>query len=109
MSELKPPKKIYLQMLDEDGEEPEETTWCEDELYDTDIAYVLQSSLTVAQEENAVLRHIIQDFKAGFEHDIFGVLPNGNVACGYDEGTVRGNEFLQNLRERYQSALNGGK
>lgn len=43
--ELKPPKKIYLQMLDEDGEEQYEITWCEDEINDTDIAYVLAAEL----------------------------------------------------------------
>lgn len=34
------PKKIYLQVLDEDGEIPDEVTWCEDRLYVTDIKYV---------------------------------------------------------------------
>jgi len=69
----------------------------------------LQSALTTAQEENKRLAEIIQDFKIGFELDIFGVLPNGNEAFGYDEGIVRGNEYLDKLIERFQSALNGGK
>lgn len=32
--------KIYLQVKDEDGEIPDEVTWCIDRIHDTDIEYV---------------------------------------------------------------------
>jgi len=31
---------IYLQAKDEDGETPDEVTWCVDRIYDTDVEYV---------------------------------------------------------------------
>ena len=34
------PDKIYLQIKDEDGETPDEVTWCIDRIHDTDIEYV---------------------------------------------------------------------
>ena len=34
------PDKIYLQIKDEDGEPPDEVTWCVDRIYATDIEYV---------------------------------------------------------------------
>ena len=69
----------------------------------------LESALTTAQEENKRLREIVVKFNEGFEHDAFGVLPNGNSACGYDEGSVLGGQFLQELYEKSLPFLNGGK
>jgi len=34
------PDRIYLQVLDEDGEPSEGATWCKDRVYDTDVLYV---------------------------------------------------------------------
>ena len=34
------PEKIYLQIKDEDGDTPDEITWCEDRIHETDIEYV---------------------------------------------------------------------
>lgn len=34
------PAKIYLQIKDEDGETPDEITWCVDKIHDTDVEYV---------------------------------------------------------------------
>jgi len=39
------PKKIYLQILDEDGEIPDEVTWCVDRIHDTDVEYILSSAV----------------------------------------------------------------
>ena len=38
---MRPPTVIYLQWLDDDGEEAEEVTWCVDRINDTDIEYRL--------------------------------------------------------------------
>ena len=34
------PSKIYLQVKDEDGEAPDEVTWCVDRVHDTDVEYL---------------------------------------------------------------------
>ena len=34
------PKRIYLQVKNEDGDDAVEITWCEDKINDTDICYV---------------------------------------------------------------------
>ena len=39
------PEKIYLQILDEDGESPDEVTWCVDRIHNTDVEYVLSSTV----------------------------------------------------------------
>lgn len=33
------PDRIYLQVVDEDGEAPDEVTWCVDRVHDTDVEY----------------------------------------------------------------------
>jgi hypothetical protein len=42
-SHEKPPKRIWLQWFDEDGhkQDGEEMTWCEDQIFDTDVEYQL--------------------------------------------------------------------
>lgn len=50
------------------------------------------------------LKEILISFKEGFENDVFGVLPNGNGAQGYDEGIVRGGEYLTSLMEKIKQA-----
>jgi len=47
---------------------------------------------------------IVTDFENGFDNDVFGVLPNGNAAQGYDEGIVRGGEYLNSIKQK-KSAL----
>ena len=84
MSDLKPPKKIYLQMLDEDGEEQDEITWCEDEINDTDIPYVLESALTASQEDNKRYKDTLIELR-----DVIGLDDDGYKIV--------------------ESALNGGK
>ena len=37
---IEAPSVIYLQILDEDGEVPDEVTWCVDRIHDTDAKYV---------------------------------------------------------------------
>jgi len=51
-------------------------------------------------EENKRLKEIVNSFTSGFSLNIFGVLPNGNEACGRDEGMVRGCEFLSELYDK---------
>lgn len=46
---MKPPQRIYLQLLDEDGDEPDEVTWCVDRVHDTDVAYVLEEDLPTGE------------------------------------------------------------
>ncbi len=44
---MAPPKIIYLQYFDEDGEldpSADEITWCRDRINETDLVYVLQDS-----------------------------------------------------------------
>ena len=89
MSDLKPPKKIYLQMLDEDGEEQDEITWCEDEINDTDIPYVLQSALTASQEENKrykdaleIANDRIDDYQTSFKVVLDEKCPKDEIHCG---------------------------
>lgn len=41
----------------------------------------------------------------GFRVDTFGTLPNGNVACGVDEGESRGNELIRELEQRYDTLI----
>lgn len=93
--ELKPPKKIYLQMLDEDGEEQDEITWCEDEINDTDIAYVLESALTTAQEENKRYKDALEEMLKIFDRE--GTAPRIN---GYSIGAM--------ACDRAQSVLKDG-
>ena len=35
------PKRIYLQIFDDDGHEHDEVTWCDDSINDSDVEYVL--------------------------------------------------------------------
>lgn len=37
--EEKPPKRIWLQFYDEDGEVTDDITWCEDRQFETDVEY----------------------------------------------------------------------
>ncbi len=60
----------------------------------------LQSTITNKDAEILRLRSLLKEVKEGFENDIFGVLPNGNEAFGYDEGLVMGGEFLTALMEK---------
>jgi len=71
-------------------------------------AEVIQLMLETEQEENIKLRVIIKNFFDGFEHNVFGVLPNGNEAFGCDEGEVRSGELLNNLHDRWFAVLEGG-
>lgn len=43
------PDRIYLQAKDEDGELPDEVTWCVDRIHDTDVEYVLATELERAK------------------------------------------------------------
>jgi len=60
----------------------------------------LTTSRNALEKDNKKLRDIVIDFNDAFEHCVFGVLPNGNEACGYDEGRVRGGELLNRLHDR---------
>lgn len=40
------PEVIYLQWFDEDGKPDEEVTWCQDEINDSDIAYIRKDVVT---------------------------------------------------------------
>ena len=71
-------------------------------------AEVIQLMLEAEQEENIKLRVIIKNFFEGFEHNVFGVLPNGNEAFGCDEGEVRSGELLNSLHDRWFAVLEGG-
>jgi len=71
-------------------------------------AEVIQLMLEAEQEENIKLRVIIKNFFDGFEHDVFGVLPNGNEVFGCDEGEVRSGELLNSLHDRWFAVLEGG-
>ena len=70
-------------------------------------AEVIQLMLESKQEENERLRGVIGDFFDGFEHRVFGELPNGNNAFGYDEGEVYGGKLLTTLYEKSLPFLNG--
>ncbi len=59
-----PPKIIWLQWLDEDGDRnhPEEITWCDCATGSRDVGpYVLQSEL---ERENAALRAALDNLRA---------------------------------------------
>lgn len=51
------PNTIYLQWLDEDGERPEEVTWCEDRVLPTDVEY----RRATAQEPTVNLQQVLLD------------------------------------------------
>ena len=61
---------------------------------------LLATSSAKLENDNKKLRDIVIDFNDAFEHYLFGVLPNGNESCGYDEGKVRGGELLNRLHDR---------
>jgi hypothetical protein len=64
---MTPPKVIYLQWYDVDGEEAidEEVTWCLDQINDTDVAYVLASRIKELEAEVAGLEELIASFERG--------------------------------------------
>lgn len=56
--------RIYLQVRDEDGETPDEITWCVDRIHDTDVEYVPAAELRHAQAERDTLSALIDLYRA---------------------------------------------
>lgn len=48
--------KVFLQIRDEDGDTPDEVTWCVDRIHDTDVEYVLASEARAALESMEAMR-----------------------------------------------------
>ena len=48
---MEAPKVIYLQLLDDDGNEVGEVTWCEDKIHEDDIKYVRYDLVAVTSSE----------------------------------------------------------
>ena len=83
----------------DDSEVLDRMVMLESDLADT------QSQLTARDELIERLVEVGEFFSGGFEHDVFGVLANGNEAYGYDEGVVRGNEFLEEIQSRLNALV----
>ena len=47
---MEAPKQIYLQLLDDDGNEVGEVTWSEDSIYKHDVKYVRWDFFRVAMD-----------------------------------------------------------
>lgn len=91
------PEEIYLQWLDEDGEPlGVETTWCEDEINDTDTKYVKGDKLDNLQAENEQLAN---DFNYAHEKKKELQAENKalNLECGCKEIVMK--RIAQLLKE----------
>lgn len=60
----RPPDRLYLQVRDEDGDPPDEVTWSDDQIYDTDVAYVLASKLLHVRAERDTLQALVPLYRA---------------------------------------------
>lgn len=59
-----PPDKVYLQIRDEDGDPPDEVTWSDDPIHDTDVGYVLASKFRHVQAERDTLQALVPLYRA---------------------------------------------
>jgi len=48
---MEAPKTIYLQLIDDDGDEIDEVTWCQDSIYEHDVRYVRWDQVVAVLED----------------------------------------------------------